>query len=162
MSQENKISAVITQQQKEAVNTALTSVNTNLKDVLIFNLSAQDRLEIAKMGDKTLAFVDKALQYAAQQPSLVPQFLDVVEANKDFQLAKDLTGILQQLNTLSRAVEDALMVAGGEAYDASLIFYNAVKGASRSNLPGSQAIADDLKQQFPRTVKAAVPANTKG
>jgi len=78
----------------------------------------------------------------------VPSYLDVPEAKKDFALAHDLYGILQQINTLQRAVEDTMMVAGSEAYDAALIFYNSVKGASRVNVPGSEAIYNDLHQRF--------------
>jgi hypothetical protein len=40
------------------------------------------------------------------------------------------------------------MVAGSEAYDAALIFYNSMKGASRVNVPGSQAVYNDLQQRF--------------
>ncbi|MDE3145070.1 MAG: hypothetical protein KGL19_13010, partial [Bacteroidota bacterium] len=65
--------------------------------------------------------------------------------------------IYQQLNTLSRAIEDTMMVAGAEAYDASLIFYNSVKAAERSNIGGSHAIYMDLKEQFPRKTTAATP-----
>ena len=42
------------------------------------------------------------------------------------------------------------MMAGAEAYDAALIFHASVKGASRTNTPGSEAIYEDLVQRFPR------------
>ena len=47
--------------------------------------------------------------------------------------------IYQQVNTLQRAIKDTMMLAGSEAYDAALIFYNAVKGASRGNVTGLEA-----------------------
>ncbi len=156
MSQNNQISAAITAANQTAITNAIDAIKATLVNVLIVNLTAQQRLEIAKMGDKTFSFVNNALTYAGQNPALVPAFLNIAEANKDYQLAKELNLVYQQLNTLLKSVEDAMMVAGGEAYDAALIFYSAVKGAQRSNLPGAAAIYNDLKTQFPRGVKPTV------
>jgi len=41
------------------------------------------------------------------------------------------------------------MQAGSEAYTASLIFYNAVKGAAKAGVPGMKTIYDDLQSRFP-------------
>lgn len=43
-----------------------------------------------------------------------------------------------------------MMVTSSEAHEAALVLYNAVKGAHRSNVAGTQDIFKDLKQQFPR------------
>ncbi len=101
------------------------------------------------MGAKTLAFVSKTLAYASQNPSLVPNYIDLEEAKKDNKLASDIYVIFQQLSTLLRAIEDTGMIAGSEAYEAALVIYHSIKGASRSNVPGTQAMHDDLKQRFP-------------
>jgi hypothetical protein len=41
------------------------------------------------------------------------------------------------------------MVAGSEAYQSSLIFYNSVKMAARQDIPGAKAIYEELKKRFP-------------
>ena len=41
-----------------------------------------------------------------------------------------------------------MMMAGSEAYNAALVFYNSAKGASRVNVPGSEAVYSDLQQRF--------------
>ena len=148
MAQENQISTAIPAETLADINTKVNALNAALANYLLFNLTPSDRLELSKMGDKTIAFVQKSLEYAENNPALVPVYLDIAEAKKDFALARDLYGILQQLNTLQRAVEDTMMVAGSEAYDAALIFYSSVKGASRVNVPGSEAIYNDLQQRF--------------
>jgi len=150
MSKKNQISAAITTAQSTAVLESISSINESLKHVLTINLTGDDRLGMLKMGDKTLAFVQKALEYASQHESLRPSFLDLPEAKKDYELAAGLQVIKQGLGALLRAVEDSQMIAGSEAYDAALIFYNSVKGAARSNIAGAQAIENDLKQRFPR------------
>ena len=148
MSQENLISTSISTETLVAVNTNLTAINTALAHILLFNLTATERQSLRIMGDKSIAFVQKALEYAENNPALLPPYLSLAEAQKDFALTHDLYGILQQINTLQRAVEDTMMVAGSEAYDAALIFYNSVKGASRVNVPGSEAVYNDLQHRF--------------
>ncbi len=156
MSQENKISLAISAEKLADINSKLTSVSTTLAEVLQFNLTSADRQSLRTMGDKSLAFVQKSLEYAQNNPTLVPTYLDMQEAKKDFALAHDLYGILQQVNTLQRAVEDTMMVAGSEAYDAASVFYNSVKGASRVNVPGSEAVYKDLQQRFATKPQKAV------
>ncbi len=148
MSQENKISAEISEALIADVTEKLNSINASLNGVLIFNLTADERIAVRSIGDKSLAFVEKSLDYASGNPSLVPIYLDIPEAKKDFELSRNLYGILQQVNTLQRSLEDTMMVAGSEAYDAALIFYNSVKGASRVNVPGSEAVYNDLQKRF--------------
>jgi len=159
MSKKNQISTAITAEQSTAVMESINSINESLSHVLTINLTADERSAMLKMGDKTLSFVQKALEYAAQHENLRPTFLDLVEAKKDYELAAGLQVIKQGLSALLRAVEDAEMMAGSEAYEAALIFYNSVKGAARSNIAGSQAIEDDLKQLFPRR-RSERPANS--
>lgn len=108
------------------------------------------------MGDKSIAFVSKALELAAQNPILVPAYLDLSEAEKDFELTQNLMSIEQELLTLLRFVEDVMMVAGSEAYEGALIFYNSVKGASRSDVPGAQAVYDELSSRFPRRASRTI------
>ncbi|WP_113662518.1 hypothetical protein [Pedobacter nanyangensis] len=157
MTKKNQISAEITAAQTTAVMENINSINETLKHALTINLTNDDRLHMLKMGDKTLAFVQKALEYAVQNQTLCPVFLDLSEAQKDYSLAAGLQAIKQKVAALLRAIEDAEMVAGGEAYDAALIFYNSVKGAARSNIAGSQAIEDDLKLRFPGRRKSTLP-----
>ncbi len=148
MSQENLISSTIPAEQLADITSKLNALNALLANYLLFNLTPNDRMELSKMGDKTLAFVQKALEYAEANPTLVPAYLDIAEAKKDFALSQDLNLILKQVSTLQRAMEDTIMVAGSEAYNAALVFYNSVKGASRVNVPGSEAVYNDLQQRF--------------
>ena len=157
MSQENLISTEIPAEVMADIIEKLNGVNMSLSNILMFNLTAQDRLELRKLGDKTMPFVEKAFEYASTNPTLVPSYLDLDEAKKDLKLAQDLSTILKQVSTLNRAVEDTLMVAGSEAYDAALVFYNSVKGASRVNVAGSEAVFNDLQKRFAAKPKTAAP-----
>lgn len=156
MSQENLISTTINPEILVEINRNIDSINASLSNALLFNLTPGERQSLRIMGDKTLAFTQKSLEYAEDNPALVPTYLEVQEAKKDFVLSRDLYTILQRVNVLQRAIEDAMMVAGSEAYDAALIFYNSVKGASRVNVPGTAAIYVDLQQRFVQKPQKAV------
>jgi hypothetical protein len=112
-------------------------------------LTPQERLELAKMGDKTLSFVEKANDYVHHYPAFVPSYLNTVAFDTDM---TDATG-LRVLNTSARQladnIDDTAMVAGSEAYQASLVFYNAVKAAFAQNIPGAKEVYNDLKNRFP-------------
>lgn len=153
MAQKNQISAAITETDKEEVLSSINALRNKLAPVIPFSLTADERQAMSKMGDKTLAFVEKAMEYAHQYPQLAPSFMDIPEADKDFRLSRDLYEILQAIRPLTRAIEDAMMVTGSEAYEASLMLYGSVKSASRGNIPGSQAIYEDLHKRFPRRLK---------
>lgn len=153
MSSSNRISSEITPEQAAAIAAAFEQLKTALAPVLLINLTNEERTAILKMGDKTLAFVSKTLEYATQNPLLVPNYIDLAEAKKDNKLAADIYGIFQQLSSILRGIEDTGMVAGSEAYEAALVIYHSIKGASRSNITGTQAIYDDLKQRFPGRAK---------
>jgi hypothetical protein len=68
--------------QIEAVKTALAPYT--------FALTPQERHAILKMGDKSLAFVEKTRDYASDNPNLVPSCLDIDGFDKDFSDARDL------------------------------------------------------------------------
>jgi hypothetical protein len=158
MAQENKISAEIPAATVTDAKSKIEEIRSMLASVLTANLSGADRQNMLKMGDKTIAFVNKALQFASDNPSLVPTYLDLNEAKKDYALVTAIDSILKGLSTLQRGLEDTQMVAGGEAYDAALTFYSSIKGACHSNVPGAQAIYDELKKQFPRPTKQELTA----
>lgn len=155
MSQENQISTTIPAETLADILAKANALNASLANYLLFNLTSSDRLELSKMGDKTIAFVQKSLEYAETNPTLVPVYLNIREAKKDLALSQDLNTVLKQVSTLQRAIEDTMMVAGSEAYNAALVFYNSVKGASRVNVPGSEAIYNDLQQRFAMKPKKA-------
>jgi hypothetical protein len=46
-------------------------------------------------------------------------------------------------------VDDTEMVAGSEAYQSALVFYNSVKMAARQDISGDKAVYEELKKRFP-------------
>jgi hypothetical protein len=75
MAQDNRILTSIDSKAISDISTAIATIKTTLNSVLLFNLTPLERQELNKMGDKSMAFVDNALTYAEQNPSLVPSFV---------------------------------------------------------------------------------------
>lgn len=109
------------------------------------------KLAIQLMGDKTLAFVNKSLEYARQNPAIVPQYLDMTEFAKDVEAVNSLFQIITPLHKLQEELDDTILLAGSEAYTASLVFYSALKSALAAGQSGLKNVYDDLSTRVPRS-----------
>jgi hypothetical protein len=114
----------------------------------LHSLTAEDRQTILKMGDKSLAFVEKTSELAASNPQFCPSYFNLAELNIDIADAVGLRTLSNRLQQFSRSVDDTMMLAGNEAFVQALTFYNAVKQAARDNVPGAQPLFDELKKRF--------------
>lgn len=82
------ISAVLTQADRDAVMDAVATIKAKLP--FLVDLSADDRKALPKMGDKSRAFVSKALEVATQNPDFLPRSFNLEELRKDVQLFEAL------------------------------------------------------------------------
>jgi hypothetical protein len=68
---------VLTQSQ-----TKINEVKTLLAPYIVA-LTPSERHELPKMGEKTISFVEKAFDFAQQNPNLVPPYLDMTAFGAD-------------------------------------------------------------------------------
>ena len=124
----------------------------DLDSLLTFavNLTPEERRNYSTMGDKSIAFVEKAVQYVDERPDLVPPYLDIPEFKKDLELARQLRNLLMILDPVVEKISDSCLAAGADAFEAARKLYNYVKTASESGAPGSDSIAAELKKRFVR------------
>ncbi|MDR2130307.1 MAG: hypothetical protein LBP56_03935 [Odoribacteraceae bacterium] len=115
----------------------------------LLTLTLEERHILPKMGDKTLGFVEKALDYARHYPRLCPSYLDISAFGVDMTDATGLRAVYISAKQLSDGIDDTVMVAGSEAYRAALVFYKAVKAAAALDIPGAKEVYNDLKARFP-------------
>jgi hypothetical protein len=148
MSQQNLISVSVAEEDLAEVRSAITVLRDKLAPYLQ-SLSPQDRQELPKMGDKSVAFVQKALEYCRLNSELVPPYLDVDEFEQDFQAVLSLRELYQPLAQLVQSLEDSQLLSGSDAYQAALMFYTSIKSAKKSNIAGAQTIYEDLSNRFP-------------
>jgi hypothetical protein len=136
-----------------------------LQDTLIphlIDIGPEDRRALPKMGDKTVAFVEKALEYAREHPDMRPSFVDIDEFARDLAAVETLLALQRPLLQVIDMVEDSLLLAGSEAYSAALAFYESVKAFAKRNVAGAATIADDLARSLPARGKGAPKAEANG
>ncbi|WP_317932032.1 hypothetical protein [Halioxenophilus sp. WMMB6] len=135
----------------EEFDSVINNIQTVVEQLAphVVSLTAQSRLELPKLGERTVAFVDKSYEYGRNHAELVPQFLDFQALDRDMRAVRMLGELTRLLRPLLDNVDDSLTLAGSEAYQAALVFYRSVKVAAQSQVPNAKSIADDLSVRFP-------------
>lgn len=128
-----------------SINKAIT-----LMRPYVVTLTPEERSDLAKLSDKTLAFVEKTNSYALANPQLCPAYFDQAAFAIDFADYRSLRPLVVLTEQLLHNIDDTMMVAGSEAFIASLSFYNSAKDAAKRDIPGAKAVYDDLKTRFPQ------------
>lgn len=148
MPQSNRIAVEIPESDLAEIREAIELLSAKLGPHLV-NLSPQDRVELPKMGDKTLAFVRKAHEYGAKNRELAPSYLDFDALETDLGAVELLRDLAQRLHPLNEAIDDSLLLSGSEAYQGALLFYGSVKAAAKAKAPKAESIYSDLSSRFP-------------
>jgi len=114
----------------------------------LVGLSTTDHQKLNILGRKSTQFVQRAVESVRQNPELAPSFLDAEVLERNYALYNSLLTILEPVQHLERMIADTLMVAGNLAYTDALDYYNTVKRAAKSNVPGAEAVKENLKTRF--------------
>lgn len=150
---QNRISATMAQADKDAVMAAIKTLSDKMP--FLIDLGPDERKALPKLGDKSRAFVEKALEIATQNPGFLPRDFDIEEFRKDVTIFTDLSSVRQALSKVFDLVEDSMMVAGSEAYIAALMVYNIAK-SKNIGTEGLDSTIDELGQRFARKAKTAI------
>lgn len=147
---QNLIQGTISSSDLNDVVNAIKTIESKLP--FLIGLTIEQRKSLLKLGDKSIPFVEKVLQYAESNPDLVPPYTDLQELQRDIELTKKLNVILRPLSKITEKVDDSIMAAGSDAFQAALTFYNSARGAADAGVKGSKNIYEDLKERY-KTVR---------
>lgn len=147
MSKENEISMVIPPDVLQAGLQALTTFATIFKPYLKA-LTKEERKTLLKMGDKSIPFVEKVIEYTESEPEFVPPYMNAVELKNDFAAFTALNQVFRPLTEQASNVNDTMLLTGHDAYKVALQFYNYVKQAAKNNVPNAKSIYEELKKRF--------------
>jgi hypothetical protein len=147
MSKENLVSIQISDADLNTVNEAYKTIQSVLKPYLV-TISTEERKTLPKMNEKTLPFVKKVMEYMVSHSEFSPSYVNPDEMKKDVTAFETLNKIGSPLEELSTAITDTTILAGSEAYIASLAYYNSVKQAVKMNQASAKVIFEDLKTKF--------------
>lgn len=147
MSTNNQISVEIPQTVLNEVNQKLQECKTLLAPYLKA-LTADDRKSLFKMGDKTVATVQKVKSYLETNPEFAPVYMDKDEFLKDEAVVTGLNPISNLVDQLASDLSDTITLAGSEALMASMLYYGTSKEAASKGVATAKPIYEDLRQRF--------------
>jgi hypothetical protein len=147
------ISAKMSDTDRKQVMSAIATIKASMP--FMVDLTVEDRKALPKMGDKSRAFVNKALEIATQNPDFLPRSFDLEEMRKDVELFDQLYPLLLSLNQLQEMMENTYTAVGSEAYTAALTIYKYAKASDQGG--GLEGILDDLGQRFTQKTKKEKP-----
>lgn len=150
----NRVSATLSDADRDAVLAAINTIKSKLP--FLVDLSPDDRRTLAKMGDKSRAFVDKAFQAAQQNPTALPGAFDIGEFEKDNALFQQLMQIAPAMTQLTEKFDDTTMALGADLFAEALTVYGFLKAAGKG--AGLDDLRASLGQRFARASKPAPPA----
>lgn len=147
MSISNRVSEEIPQGVIDSVTDKLNSCRAELEPYVV-GLTDEERQELFKMGNKTVATVQKVQSYLITNPELKPSYMNAVEFNKDVVVVTQLTPLQNMAYQLASDLDDTRMLAGSEALAEALIYYGSVKEASKRGIVQAKPIYDELSERF--------------
>ncbi|KQR94981.1 hypothetical protein ASG01_03740 [Chryseobacterium sp. Leaf180] len=156
MSSNNQFSAEIPQSVILEVTQKLQEIRTLLAPYLQ-GLTAEERETLFKMGDKTVATVQKVKSYIDTNSEFVPNYMDEPEFLKDEAVVSGLSPVYNLTTQLSSDINDTMTLAGSEAITAALLYYGSVKEAASKGIATAKPIYEDLSERFTRKSSKKTP-----
>ena len=155
---DNRISATLSQADRQAVLDAINTIRTKLP--FLVDLSPEQRRSLPKMGDKSRAFVAKALAVAQQNSDFLPRSFSVEEFERDVALAEALWPIIVAVTQLHEQLNDTYTEVGSEALTSGLVVYQ--YGRSSGEGASLEGLLDDMGQRFARKSGGSKPGPSGG
>jgi hypothetical protein len=144
----NIVSFTLSEEELNEINSALDILERILLPKTI-SLTPEIRQELLKMGDKTVAFVEKAIEMGDHNPEFVPQFVDLEETKKDFNGVKTIRSVNRRIGAISQRLDDTAMQAGSEAYSACRGIYGQIQMIAKATQSvEAQKARDELSVRF--------------
>ncbi len=125
----------------------------------LIKLSKDERAGMQMMEDGRKPFVQKAFDFADNEPEASPGAALVADARKDLDLFQGLEMLELELSRLTEMVHDTRQLAGAEAYKVALIIKKKAMLANVMGVPGMQTIVDELAKLFKMSGGGTVPEN---
>jgi hypothetical protein len=140
---QNLISAEFTAEQQEATLAAIQQIQSL---PFLIGLSNSEKRKLNKMGDKSLAFVDRALSIAKQNPEMLPANFDLEEFKRDVTLYHALTPVTIAISKLNELLDGTKMAVGSDAYTSALEVYAFAK--MTKGVSGLEDLQNSLGNRF--------------
>lgn len=146
----NEVSFEIPDEKMSQINDAVQVLADLLAPYKVV-LTGEQRRRLSRIGDKSIATVEKVNQYADSHPEFVPNYAVTGDFRIDFAFFQKAWQILRPLMPIIEVFENAMIISGNEAWEFARAYYKSVREAAKSGIPGAQVIYDDLKPRFEKS-----------
>ncbi|MEO5569321.1 MAG: hypothetical protein ABIT08_09090 [Bacteroidia bacterium] len=141
------INIIFTPVQLAAIDAALDALQTNCP--FRVNIPANDKNDEQSMNVKRYPYVKNVIEnYAPANPGLQPSFLPLADAQNDMTLYDQFSPRIQRIASILESYIDTQWLGGTEGYTYFREFYAVVERAKNNNVPGADAIYNDLKRLY--------------
>jgi len=137
----------VTEEAKNAALSAAVAIKAALPDLI--TLTPEERQTYGKVGDRTLPFLQKALDHAEHVPAIVPSYVDLSLFNEKVDSLQNMESIYIIVSEIYHNLSDTMTLCGYEAYTSALSVYNTAKDAAHRNVSGAKEAVDDMSSRFP-------------
>jgi hypothetical protein len=149
----NYISANLTLQARDEIMGAINDIRAKLP--FIIDVAPKVKRSMPKMGDKSRAFVQKALDVAVQHPDFLPRSFNIAELQRDVHLFETIYPLAMALAQLQADLDDTLAAVGSDAFTTALQVYRHAKAHGDGS--GLDAMVEELGQRFERQPRKKAP-----
>ncbi|MBI4930884.1 MAG: hypothetical protein HY841_08995 [Bacteroidetes bacterium] len=146
----SKINITLTAAQVTAIQAAITALKNPANMPVQFNLTKEERTSLQNINNTRYPYVQRAIKnHGPANPGLVSGFAGTqAEASNDLTFFDQMEPFIGQLLQVLEIFKDTQQVAGSEAYVWTRALYNTANDASVNQVPGSDAVVDDLAPLF--------------
>lgn len=143
---QNRIAMTFQTDRLERIDGSLTALEADLD--LLIALTQDERLELVKMGDRSRAFCEKALEVAGQHAGLMPRDFNIDAFRQDHLALAALRPRLARMAHLMQRMEDTERALGSDIMAAALEVYGVLKVAGKDQ--GVDEARNALAERFSR------------
>ena len=144
----------VSAEKRTAIAAALANFIGEVQEALS-PLSASQRKSAVRMGDGSVAFVEKALEVGRNNPDLLRRGFDIAEVERDLDSRAYLHSLELQMTQVLELVRNAVIAHDSDAMVGGLEIYAAVKDDEGD---GVNALRKLLGKRFERAGHKDVPA----
>ena len=155
MSNQNKVSAELTEAIVAEILAAFTTIRTKMP--FLISLTDEDRAHLPHIGDKSAEALNQTLQFVNQFPEALPATFSIPEFKKDATLFNPLQSVVMASNEANRIINDTDLGLRSDLLLAILDVYAFAKANNRNG--AYDTYVNYMKTHFAKPRKpAAAPA----
>jgi hypothetical protein len=137
----------LTQAQRDSISGSLTTIDENLE--FLVSLTPTERRRMAKMGEKSRAFVEDAIEAGIRNPGMLPRSLDPQVMRNQLDLTDQIREIAASVAQLNERLADTLTLLGSQLYEDARLVYKMTRTTAAKG-DGLKSTTEALSRRFSR------------